>query len=163
MPLYVSDVLESLLDASSVRSAVRDHCVGLLASLDPALRRRLAPHAWYVGGKCMGYPAVWLLRQFFGPQAVSLDALIARAEPALSVSLTTTIVDDLFDGDETIPAEYVAVLYVLIAKSAFGARPHDADRLFERSLLDALEVCINPAGPDQPQRRGNRIGHFFRM
>jgi hypothetical protein len=162
---YASDFLEPLLAASDVRAAVRQHCLALLDSVDPDLRARLRQQALYVGGKCMGYPAVWLLHRILEPKGVDLATVIEQTEPALCVSLTTSIVDDLMDGDEQITADYVAFLYVLIAHAAFGQ--NITSRLLpEQSALlqQALDVCINPTrvGPNA-ERRGNRVGHFFRM
>jgi len=166
MSLYASDVLEPLLDAGAVRSAVREHCVRLLDHADPGLRNRLMPAARYVGGKCMGYPAIWFLERMLGPRGISLGGIIERSEPALSVSLTTSIVDDLVDRDESIIAEYVAFLYVLIAHAAFEAPTAPrTDLRPQRALLDrALDVCMDPnAAGGSAARRGNRIGHFYRM
>jgi hypothetical protein len=162
---YASDFLEPLLGAGDVRAALRKHCVALLDSVDQDLRVRLSSQALYVGGKCMGYPAVWLLARILEPRGIDLATIIEQAEPALSVSLTTSIVDDLVDGDERISPDYVAFLYVLIAHAAFGQR-RTSGLLPEQSALlqRALDVCIDPnrVGPSV-ERRGNRIGHFFRM
>jgi hypothetical protein len=162
---YASDFLEPLLAAGDVRAAVRQHCTALLDSLDPDLRVRLSSQALYVGGKCMGYPAVWLLERILKPKGVDLATIIEQAEPALCVSLTTSIVDDLVDGDEQISADYVAFLYVLIAYAAFGQKRTSRPLPEQSALLQrALDVCINPArGGPSTERRGNRIGHFFRM
>lgn len=165
MSLYASDILEPLLDAGTVRSAVREHCAALLATTNPELRSRLLPAARYVGGKCMGYPAIWFLERMLGPRGIPLRSIVEHSEPALSVSLTTSIVDDLVDRDEPIAAEYVAFLYVLIAHAAFEAPVTlKTDMYPQRALLDrALDVCIDPhSGGGSAVRRGDRIGHFFR-
>ncbi|GEM_PF-7077820 len=166
MPLYASDVLEPLLGAAASRRAVRDHCLELLRdTVEPKLQRRLTDVAWYIGGKCMGYPAIWLLALVFEPRGVTLPVLIERCEPALSVSLTTSIVDDLMDRDEPINEEHVGLLYVLLSHASYGAPASPIAAAEQRAHLNrALEVCsAAAASEDAHERRGDRIGHFFRM
>lgn len=166
MSLYVSDILESLLDASGVRAAVREHCAALLAAAEPPLRDRLASAAHYVGGKCMGYPAIWFVERALAGHGIPTSEIIDACEPALSVSLTTSIVDDLVDRDETIAPEYAAFLYVLIG-NAVSKQPTKfaLESCVTRTFLNrALEACRDPnVGSDVMGRRGDRIGHFYRM
>lgn len=166
MPLYASDVLEPLLGAAACRRAVRNHCLELLRdTVDPKLQRRLTDVAWYIGGKCMGYPAIWLMALVFEPRGMTLPVLIERCEPALSVSLTTSIVDDLMDRDEQINEEHVGLLYVLLSHASYGAPTSSIAAAEQRAHLNrALEVCSGAtASEDAHDRRGDRIGHFFRM
>jgi hypothetical protein len=165
MPLYASDVLEPLLEAAAARSAVREHCARLIGSLEPELQQRLGPATRYVGGKCMGYPAIWLLQRVLEPHGVPLPTIVELSEPALSVSLTTSIVDDLMDRDEAIDEEYVAILYVLMTHASFAPSAGCATAGAQRAFLGkALEVCSGSGdGEDADERRGDRIGHFFRM
>ena len=165
MPPYVSDVLEPLLAAADARSAVREHCACLLDSLEPHLQRRLGRAAHYVGGKCMGYPAIWLLQMVLEPRGASLRAIVDRSEPALTVSLTTSIVDDLMDRDEPVDEECVGLLYLLMTSAAFRTSSSSDIAAAQRAFLGkALDVCAGSGeGPDADTRRGDRIGHFFRM
>jgi hypothetical protein len=163
LSLYASDVLEPLLEATATRNAVRDHCARALERLAPKLVHRLREGARHIGGKCMGYPAIWLLQLVLEPRGVPLATIIERSEPALSLSLTTSIVDDLMDGDAPIDEEHVAMLYLLMGRIAFGARRVADARIEHEFLSQALEVCAGPDGPAADDRRGDRIGHFFRM
>lgn len=157
---YVSDVLEELLDAASTREAVRAYCRSLIRELSPALRTPLEPIADYVGGKCMGYPAIWFLERLLAQPA---RAIIERCRSALCVSLSTSIVDDLADRDESFGPEYLAFLYVLVGEAVHtGTRDHAV----RKRLHHALDVCLNPDAPlasARTARRGNRIGAFYAM
>lgn len=158
---YVSDVLEALLDARETRAAMRTYALKLLDDAGPALRERLQPVAAYVGGKCMGYPAVWFLEHLLAG-SIARDAIIERARAPLAVSLSTSIVDDLADGDELVRPETLAFLYVLIGSETFGGNPRDA--VSHAYLRDALETCLDAGGnADAIARRGGRIGAFYAM
>jgi hypothetical protein len=166
MSPYVSDILESLLEATAERNAVRKHCLRMLEALDVPTRERLAPTAGYVGGKCMGYPAVWFLKRALGGDSVPVDSLVTLCEPALSISLTTSIVDDMVDADEIVAAEYGGFLYVLLAQAVYGVPGHGkAGRTAAADFLRrALEVCRDQSRSEEaPAARGDRIGHFYRM
>ncbi|HEY9084421.1 MAG TPA: hypothetical protein VIN40_00560 [Candidatus Tyrphobacter sp.] len=160
---YVSDVLEGLLDAEEIRGAVRAYCVRLLDSLPDPLCTQLEAAATYVGGKCMGYPAIWFLERLLVDE-LAVEEILERCRTTLCISLTTSIVDDLADGDEPFGSAYLAYLYVLIGKAALEgshADPSSRDRLYR-----ALDVCLNPAAnmlDDVLERRGKRIGCFFQM
>jgi hypothetical protein len=161
---YVSDVLEGLLDAAETRRAVRAYCVRLLDSLDAPLRAQLESSATYVGGKCMGYPAIWFIERLLAQDGVSVESILERCSVTLCISLTTSIVDDLADGDEPFGSAYLAYLYVLIAKAALDG--HAADPDARNRLYHALDVCLNPGAStasDVIERRGKRIGAFFQM
>lgn len=141
---------------------MRAHALALLSDVPLALRARLEPVAAYVGGKCMGYPAVWFLEHLLSDAAISRERIIERAAATLSVSLTTSIIDDLADGDEPVGPETLAFLYVLIGSEAFGGTP--ADPLSLAHLCNALDVCLDSGGgEDAVARRGDRIGAFYAM
>ncbi len=155
---YVSDVLESLLDARAARDAVRAYVLSIVASTPPHLRTAVERIAAYIGGKCMGYPAIWFLEQ-----ALEQDpaAIIERCTGTLCVSLSTSIVDDVADGDETYGSEHLAMLYVLIGEAAFSS-PRRVQA--QARLHEALESCLDSyEGPCNAGRRGDRIGAFFAM
>jgi hypothetical protein len=157
---YVSDVLEGFLDAGATREATRAYCRGLIADVPSGLRVPLAPIAEYVGGKCMGYPAIWFLEQLLIEPA---RTIIGRCRSSLCVSLSTSIVDDLADGDESFGPEYLAFLYVLIGEAIHAGTGDDSSRAL---LLRALDVSLNPeasSAHERAVRRGERIGAFFAM
>jgi len=159
---YVSDVLEGLLDASETRAAMRAHCIGLLRELPPKMRLELEPVAAYVGGKCMGYPAIWFLELLLRDRGIARNEIVRRAGTTFALSLSTSIVDDLADDDETLGSEYLAFLYVLLGQRLFAERHADTDSL--HALYHALDVCLNPTaerGAYSEARRGDRIGAFY--
>ncbi len=156
---YVSDVLESLLDARAAREGVRAYVRSLVASTQPSLRAALEPIAAYIGGKCMGYPAIWFLQEVLDEHDAS--AVIARCRGTLCVSLSTSIVDDVADRDETYDSAYLAFLYLLIGEATFTApRGNGA----QERLHEALAACLDPHETSSDMsRRGDRIGAFFAM
>ncbi len=160
---YVSDVLEGLLDAEETRAVVRAYCIRFLDALPDPLHAQLEAAATYVGGKCMGYPAIWFLERLFADE-LTIEEILDRCRVTLCISLTTSIVDDLADGDEPIGSAYLAYLYVLIGEAALHGRRDDPiarDRLYR-----ALDICLNPGAStlsDAIDRRGKRIGSFFAM
>ncbi len=152
-------MLEGFLNAASSRAAVRAYCVGLLATTPETLRARLGAVAEYVGGKCMGYPAVWFLERILQEEP---EAIVERCRAPLCLSLSTSIVDDLADGDEPLGPEYLAYLYILIGQAA--STGCGADTLAR--LHRAIETCLDPkpaANAHVAERRGDRIGAFFAM
>jgi hypothetical protein len=161
---YVSDVLEGLLVASETRAALRAYCVAMLDDVAQPLSSQLESIAAYVGGKCMGYPAVWFLECLLAETGTTRQAILERAGATIAVSLSTSIVDDLADGDEPFSSAYLAFLYVLIGRAAFVDCAPDARASSE--LYRALEICLNPhasIASDAIVRRGERIGAFFRL
>ncbi len=160
----MSDILEGLLGASETRAALRAHCVAMLDDVPQPLSSQLQTVAQYVGGKCMAYPAVWFLERVLAETGVTRDAILERARTTIAVSLSTSIVDDLADGDEPLSSAYLAFLYVLIGHAAFVDCAPDARASSE--LYRALDICLNPHAPiasDAVVRRGERIGAFFRL
>jgi hypothetical protein len=157
---YVSDVLEGLLGAAETRGAVRAFALGLVDAAPTPLRATLHPVADYVGGKCMGYPAIWFLQEVLEEDDAA--GVIARCKNALCMSLSTSIADDLADNDEPYDAAYLAFLYVLVGESACAPAPRGAMRA---RLHAALLACLDlPAHADDAlARRGDRIGAFFAM
>lgn len=158
---YVSDALELLLDAGDARRAVRAFAMHLLDAAPPKLRAQLEPVAAYVGGKCMGYPAVWFLQQLLDDENCDARAIVERCRGTLCMSLSTSIVDDLEDRDEDAGSECLGFLYVLLGEPAFAqcASPNAM-----RYLYRAIDACLNPGSqPDSLAARGDRIGAFYAM
>lgn len=155
---YVSDVLERLLDAGEAREAVRSYAVHLLDDSPARLRAAVEPAATYVGGKCMGYPAIWFLHLLTGEERI--EDVVERSAGALCLSLSTSIVDDLADHDETLGSEYLAYLYVLLGEAMARA----SDPQLQRRLHAALEQCLDSDAPCASRAsRGDRIGAFFSL
>jgi hypothetical protein len=161
---HVSDVLEGLLDARSTRDAVRAYCVSLLAGLPNSLLAQLLPIATYFGGKCMGFPAIWFFEKVLAGTITRTEEIIERCRRTLCVSLSTSIVDDLADHDETVDNASLAFLYVLLGEATFSKTATAPDALIR--LHQAIDICLNPSAPTTGMaitRRGNRIGAFFAM
>lgn len=158
---YVSDALEILLGAGDTRRAVRAFAVRLLDAAPPALASQLVPVAQYVGGKCMGYPAIWFLEQLIDREDCDANHVIQRCRGSLCMSLSTSIVDDLADRDEDADSAYLAYLYILLGEAAFGQR---ANPTALQHLHRAVDVCLNPAMREEKHAgRGDRIGAFYAM
>lgn len=139
---------------------MRSFAVQLLDKAPPTLRDGLRSVAAYVGGKCMGYPAIWFLERMLGE---SPHAVVRRCSSTLCLSLSTSIVDDLADRDEPLENAHLAYIYMLAGEAAFGPRaaPEAASRLYR-----ALDVCCDASARGTTAaavRRGSRIGSFFAM
>jgi len=89
-----------------------------------------------------------------------IEDVVARSAGALCLSLSTSIVDDLADHDETLGSEYLAYLYVLLGEAmARASDPH-----LQRRLHAALEQCLDSEAPRASRAsRGDRIGAFFSL
>jgi hypothetical protein len=158
---YVSDALELLLDAGDARRRVRSFAVRLLDRAPPSLKSQLEPVAAYVGGKCMGYPAIWFLEQMLDREDCSAGAIVERCRGSLCMSLSTSIVDDLADRDEDGDTAYLAYLYILLGEAAFG---QSANATALQHLHRAVDACLNPGANGEPHAgRGDRIGAFYAM
>ena len=156
---YVSDVLEGLLDAEETRAVVRAYCIRFLDALPDPLHAQLEAAATYVGGECMGYPAIWFLERLFADE-LTIEEILDRCRVTLCISLTTSIVDDLADGDEPIGSAYLAYLYVLIGEAALHGR-RDV-RIARDRLYRALDICRESRREhterrDRPPRKANRL------
>ncbi len=164
--MYVSDLLEPLLDAAAVRALVREQCLRVVDRLPRHVQPHLRPVAEYTGGKCMGYPAVWFTQQACGLTDEATKAWLERAPTALFLSLSTSIADDFLDRDEPVSAEHLMFFYALILES-LRARSTRCDGVFERiyeEMTGAMDLFVGPARDSvSVGSRGKRIGNFFEM
>lgn len=177
--MYVSDCLESLLDASKTRELVRTECMTVLDDLPTGIASELRPLAEYVGGKCMGYPAVWFVERALDVPHQELRDILRRSRTALMVSLSTSLADDFLDRNEAAGANHLMVFYLLLLDPITNERRASAEvRHFLRSeIVDAMELFVGPRKPisaiapgagveilrQVTRRRGKRIGNFHRM
>jgi hypothetical protein len=164
--MYVSDLLEPLLDAAAIRALVRDQCLRIVARLPRHVQPHLRPIAEYTGGKCMGYPAVWFTQQACGVTDEETRDWLERAPTALFMSLSTSIADDFLDRDEPVSAEHLMFFYALILE-ALRARATRRDEVFERiydEMTGAMDLFVGrPHDGTGVGSRGKRIGNFFKM
>lgn len=76
--VYVSDVLETVLDAGKTRAAVRNHCKVILRGVPQLPETELEDCLHYIAGKCMGYPAIWLVEQALDLNEEDIGSVIDR-------------------------------------------------------------------------------------
>jgi hypothetical protein len=173
--MYVSDYLETLLDGSRVRQFVRSECEALVERLPPRLHEHLQPIASYIGGKCMGYPAVWFIQAALGADDSALVRALRRSPTALFVSLSTSIADDFLDRNEAVHGAHLTFMYLLLLEPLTRRErcsPSAARALMEE-VVDVIDLFVGPqsvgeeravhaASQLQPTsaRRGKRIGNF---
>lgn len=173
--MFVSDILEPLLGASDVRGIVRSACLTALEHLPPQIAARMEPLTGFIGGKCMAYPAVWIVGELTTAPLGDLRLALTRAPMSTALALSTSITDDLVDGDQKTSHEHVVLLYMLILQALdaggwqSGQHRQATLRWFAEIVADFLgEGDAMRAGPwaydrDKHRRRGRRIGHFHRM
>jgi hypothetical protein len=165
--VFVSDVLESVVDMREIRALVRARCQKLTADLPPAIAGPISDSAVFFGGKCMGYPAVWFVHRALDLDVRQTSHLLDGAWTSLCISLSTSITDDLMDGDTDVSGEALMFLYVLLFKALEQADWNQdglGHYIYQRSVeLMPLFVHHDRARLANPPRRGDRIGHFHRM
>lgn len=166
---YVSDILAELLDAEEVRRLVRAEIGGAISDLPSDVRRRLAPLGGYYGGKCMGFPAIWLLKHALGLDRDACATLIHDHRAVLWLCLTTSIADDIIDGDEAVSREHMCLWYQLVfeALAANQWTRGGFDRAAGRVIGTVMREFLCSNSPredltttDRIRTRGNRIGRF---
>jgi hypothetical protein len=171
--VYVSDFLEEILDAGTERALTRENCLAAAHGL-PA---EIAEQARYYGGKCMGYPAIWMLRHALGLDRQHLIDATKACRASVFLSLTASIVDDWIDRDEPVTIAPASLFYMLMVRglgasqSGTLARDLVAEKLqevIEQLLLversahfgaqKKLEICAGIAGDS-----GIKIGNFHEL
>ncbi len=171
--VYVSDFLEQILGAGTERALARETCVAAAHGLPV----EVAEQARYYGGKCMGYPAIWMLRHALGLDRQRLIDAAQACRASLFLSLTASIMDDWIDRDKPVTIAPAALFYMLVVRGLGAARSdaltHElvAEKLQEvvEQLLvveqsaqlaahKKLEVCAGIA-----RRSGIKIGNFHEL
>jgi hypothetical protein len=164
--VYVSDYLETLLDGSSVRQLVRSECEALVERLPAHLLEHLRPVASYIGGKCMGYPAIWFIQAALGTDEATLAQVLHRSPTALFVSLSTSIADDFLDRNEDVNAAHLTLMYLLLLDPITRSErcSQTASRALMDEVVDVIDLFVTSPAEDQRRpssaRRGKRIGNF---
>lgn len=120
--VYVSDVLEHILDAQQTRDSVRRFSGVILCRVPEAARSELERRLHYIGGKCMGYPVIWLVEHSLELSRDEFDERLEQAAGPLLISLTTSITDDFMDGDEEMTPGHMMLVYLLLFEAL--RRPH---------------------------------------
>jgi hypothetical protein len=166
MTMYVSDVLDSLLDVGPVRELVRARCVALTDHLPPHVRQPLHAAATHFGAKCMGYPAVWFVKEALELDLTETARVLDGAWTSLCISLSTSIADDLTDKDEQPGGDALMYFYLLLFKALEQGDWHK-DGLGPFVLAKSVDIMPLFVGrtPDAPPLppANQRIGHFHRM
>jgi len=170
---YVSDLLSDLLGAEETRRLVREQCEIILQDVPPETAGKLRAPLDYISGKCMGFPAAWLVTTALGLGPGEMAERLRRQPGPLFVSLTTSIADDFIDSDPNIGSAHMMLLYLFMFSSL--RHPH----WFEGELLQSYQRHIYPlvgafvgdapfgqAVPAEKLERqaeasGQRIGNFF--
>lgn len=170
---YVSDLLSNLIGAEDVRNIVRKQCETVLIDVPPSTADRLREPLYYIAGKCMGYPAVWITSVALNLNSEQLAERIALQPGPLYISLTTSIADDFIDKDSNVNAAHMMLLYLFVFSSL--RHPH----WFNGEMLESYRKNVYPLigafVGDHPltnalsstemaasaERSGLRIGHFF--
>lgn len=157
---YVSDILSNLIEADDVRQLVREQCATILADVPPETAGRLREVLRYFSGKCMGFPAVWLVASALDLSNEQVADRLVRQPGPLYISLTTSIADDFIDREDNVSAAHMMLLYLLV----FGAlrQPH----WLHGEMLDAYRSRIYPLigafVADRPLERARTIAELRR-
>lgn len=142
--MYVSDYLENLLIGSKdIRALVRKKCKMILSEMEPALKSKLLPIANYIGGKCMGYPAIWFLSEALNLSNEELKKHFRKTNGSLLISLSTSIADDLLDKNENMREEHLMFFYMLIIKSWLSNDlTKEKTEFIYKNIFDAMDIFI---------------------
>jgi hypothetical protein len=159
--LYVSDILEKILDASTVRQITRNVTISLIGKLHP----KLDSITEYIGGKCMGYPSIWFIQKALKLSDRQVENLLMKHYSSLFISLSTSIGDDLVDKDEDTHIGHLGLLYLLLMKG-FSARkdPRVDDTIYQNGIAVMMDMLNSRIGSNiDTEKIGNKIGLFYRM
>jgi len=170
--IYVSEVIEGLIDGTAIRSVVRAQCQKVLRDLPGSVADKLQKHLHYSAGKCMGYPAVWFVQQALEKSVEQTASLLAEMPAPLYVSLTTSIADDFLDRDPNVDAGHMMLLYMFMFEALseqhwfHGEQRREwLDRVFP--LVGAFVAPQDPFSTvdirDVVESSGRRIGAFFEV
>ena len=130
-PRYVSDALENLFPVSAVRHMLRRFVEHQIKIVSPMSARRLHRVAHHYGGKCMAFPALWILQHSFRLSLSAVySALLSNPFPVV-LSLSTSIMDDFLDGEINGPSESLMLCYALLlsARCTSASNYRDIDDL----------------------------------
>ncbi len=169
--LYVSDVLEQLIDGTEIRELVRQHCRAVLAPLSPNVQAKLSEPLRYSAGKCMGYPAVWLVQKALDASLPEMSERLGRSPGPLYISLTTSIADDYLDREPNVRPAHMMILYLFVFGALAEPRWMHAEQLdhWRRNIFPLIEWFILNQGENVRasesaafvELAGRRIGAFF--
>lgn len=171
--VYVSDVLEGILEASAIRTTVRQHCRTILHGVPSSCVDELDNQLHYIAGKCMGYPAIWLVAEALELDGSNLTEALEDASGPLFISLTTSITDDFLDGDDKMTPGHMMLVYLMIFESLRRARwfAGDQEAIYLREVYPLIPGFMTEGKPperphsierlEQNARAGERrIGAF---
>lgn len=161
--LYVSDILEEMLNASSVRNITREVTFKIIGRLHP----KLDVITEYIGGKCMGYPSIWFVQKALQLNDADLDRLLMNNHSALFISLSTSIGDDLVDKDENTNIGHLALLYLLLFKGLANQNAGKVNEIIYQSGLKVMMGMLDSNlehdfSHDEMEGIGNKIGLFHK-
>ena len=171
--VYVSDFLETLLNASTERALVREVTNSAVSHLPD----EIAHQAHYYGGKCMGYPVVWLLKHALDLEEQKLKEVVEACKASIFLSLTTSIVDDWLDKDVEVSVAPVSLMYLLmvVGLGDLNSKHFPSERarqriheltehllLVEKSASLAHREKLTLCG-ELVSKAGIKIGHFHEL
>ena len=114
----------------------------------------------------MGYPAIWCMSIELELNDEAEIGLIEQVRATLFANITTSIVDDMFDGDEDVSVEHLGVLYLLIYGALIAGEWNKefapaAMSTFRQALRSARLRATGSVNRETVRIRGARIGAFF--
>lgn len=171
--IYVSDFLENLIDGHDVRNLVREQSREILKGVPEPAYSKLFDALDYWGGKCMGYPAVWLVQKAMHWNLPQTCSAVSCYPGSLYVSLTTSIMDDFLDRDQDVGPSDLMLAYMFFFTAL--RQPHwfagDIAAVYFQSVYPLVASFVSDAPIrdkgdisslyDRAAISGRRIGAFF--
>lgn len=141
--MYVSDLIETFFPGiANVRDMLRSCVVDFFYKPSDEVSEYIISRLNHYGGKCMGYPSVWFVASCLGyDNEAELMSLIKASLPAIILSLSTSIMDDLFDGNENVFIEDVIIFYYMMAYLITALR--DDSYAYEQVLMAIQKAASN--------------------
>lgn len=166
--IYVSDLLEDILNASRVRDLAREITFEVIGSLHPELDKITA----YIGGKCMGYPSLWLIKNALNINLEDFKEHLKKNYSALFVSLSTSIGDDLVDNDEDTNIGHLGLFYLLLFNGLTSSPNAKVNKVIYENGIHVMKNMLNDESiidlsmkdvDLEIERFGLKIGLFHKM
>lgn len=114
--MFVSDFYLDLFpkQINKVRGIAIDEALKLLDKVPAHIKNALEPVAKYIGGKCMGHPAIWVVQKSLNLSHNEIRSYLSDSKMALFWSLSTSLSDDFIDKDEEVSGRHLMFFYLLL-------------------------------------------------